>query len=146
MDKGKITMLMAGGTALRTSTSTTTRSSLKRKTYKHSGYASFNISDPKPRNIHKAQVRDRILHHAVFQVLNLIFEAGFISASFSCRVGYGTHKGVEFLQNTLRKASKNDKIPCFALNCDIKKFFDTIILYRARTVDKDNLFDFFIMI
>jgi len=99
---------------------------LKTKTYKHSEYASFNISDPKPRNISKAQVRDRILHHALFQILNPIFEAGFISASFSCREGYGTHKGVEFLQRTLRKASKNGKIPCFALKCDIKKFFDTI--------------------
>jgi retron-type reverse transcriptase len=99
---------------------------LKNKTYKHSGYLSFKISDPKPRNINKAQVRDRILHHAVFQILNPIFEAGFISASFSCREGYGTHKGVQFLQNTLRKASKNNKVPCFVLKCDIKKFFDNI--------------------
>ncbi len=99
---------------------------LKNKTYKHSGYLSFNISDPKPRNIHKAQVRDRVLHHAVFQILNPIFEAGFISASFSCREGYGTHKGVEFLQDTLRKAGRNGKISCFSLKCDIKKFFDTI--------------------
>lgn len=99
---------------------------LKSKTYKHSSYTSFNISDPKPRNIHKARARDRILHHAVFKVLNPIFEAGFISASFSCRVDYGTHKGVVFLQNILRKASKNGKVSCFALKCDIKKFFDTI--------------------
>lgn len=99
---------------------------LKRKTYRHSGYLSFKISDPKPRNIHKAQVRDRILHHAVFQILNTIFEPSFISASFSCREGYGTHKGVQFLQNTLREASKNGKVPCFVLKCDIKKFFDTI--------------------
>lgn len=99
---------------------------LKSKTYRHSEYTSFNISDPKPRNIHKAQVRDRILHHAIFQVLNPLFEAGFISTSFSCRVGYGTHKGVEYLQNILRKASKNGRISCFALKCDVKKFFDTI--------------------
>jgi retron-type reverse transcriptase len=99
---------------------------LGNKMYKHGDYRSFNISDPKPRNISKAQVRDRILHHAVFQVLNPIFEAGFISASFSCRVGYGTHKGVQYLQNALRKASRNGKVPCFALKCDIKKFFDTI--------------------
>ncbi|MCX6722073.1 MAG: reverse transcriptase/maturase family protein [Candidatus Staskawiczbacteria bacterium] len=99
---------------------------LKNKMYKHGDYHSFNIKDPKPRNIHKAQVRDRILHHAVFKILNPIFEAGFCSASFSCRVGYGTHKGVEYLQNILRKASKNGEVPCFALKCDIKKFFDTM--------------------
>ena len=99
---------------------------LKNKTYKHGPYHSFKIRDPKPRDIHKAQVRDRILHHAVFQVLNPIFEPSFISASFSCREGYGTHKGVRFLQRTLRMASKNGTVSCFALKCDLKKFFDTI--------------------
>src|SRR3989344_4393222 len=99
---------------------------LKDKMYKHGAYHSFNISDPKPRNIHKAQVRDRILHHDVFRILNPIFEPGFISASFSCREGYGTHKGVQYLQDTLRKATQNGRVSCFALKCDIKKFFDTI--------------------
>ena len=99
---------------------------LKNKTYKHGAYHAFKISDPKPRNIHKAQVRDRILHHAVFQVLNPLFEPCFISASFSCREDYGTHKGVQYLQDILRKASKNGSISCFALKCDIKKFFDSI--------------------
>jgi len=99
---------------------------LENKTYKHGAYHAFKIADPKLRNIYKAQVRDRILHHAVFQVLNPIFEPCFISSSFSCRVGYGTHKGVQYLQDVLRKVSKNGSISCFALKCDIKKFFDTI--------------------
>ena len=94
---------------------------LKDKTYKHGAYHSFNIKDPKPRNIHKAQVRDRILHHAVFRILNPIFEPSFVSASFSCREGYGTHKGVQYLQDTLRKATQNGKVSCFTLKCDIKK-------------------------
>lgn len=112
------------------------------KTYKHRPYYSFKIFDPKPRNIEKAEVRDRIVHHAVFQVLNPIFEAGFISSSFSCRVGFGTHKGVHFLQNAIRKASKNGGVPCFALKCDIKKFFDTIdhdvLLAILKRKIKDN--------
>ena len=33
--------------------------------YKHSHYEYFKISDPKPRDIHKAKVRDRLLHHAI---------------------------------------------------------------------------------
>ena len=99
---------------------------LKNKTYRHSVYHSFNICDPKPRNIHKAYVRDRVLHHAIFQVLYPIFEASFISASFSCREDYGTHKGVQYLQNKLRKVTQNGRISCFALKCDIRKFFDTI--------------------
>jgi len=120
---------------------------LKNKTYRHGRYYSFNISDPKPRNIHKAQVRDRVVHHAIFQVLNPIFEDGFIPTSFSCRIDYGTHKGVRVLQSVLRKVSRNGTRQCFALKCDIKKFFDTIdhdILFsiltrKIRDADTNNL-------
>ncbi len=42
---------------------------LKNKTYKHGVYEVFFISDPKPRSIHKATVRDRLLHHAIHRVL-----------------------------------------------------------------------------
>lgn len=118
---------------------------LKNKTYKHGLYHSFKIRDPKPRNIHKAQVRDRIFHHAIFQILNPLFEPGFISASFSCRKGYGTHKGVQHLQNILRKASKNGSISCFVLKCDIKKFFDTVdhnilvSILKKKIKDEDTI-------
>ena len=70
------------------------RRDLKNKTYKHGSYEGFYIRDPKQRHIHKALVRDRILHHAVSSVLSPIFEPTFISTSFSCRIGFGTHKGV----------------------------------------------------
>jgi len=40
---------------------------LKNKTYKHGEYRAFNISDPKPRRIHKATIRDRLLHHLIYQ-------------------------------------------------------------------------------
>lgn len=42
---------------------------LKNKTYKHCGYEAFKISDPKPRDIHKANVRDRLLHRAIYRKL-----------------------------------------------------------------------------
>src|SRR4051812_5525684 len=51
---------------------------LKNKTYIHSPYHAFNISDPKPRNIHKASVRDRLLHHAIYRVLYPYFDKKFI--------------------------------------------------------------------
>jgi RNA-directed DNA polymerase len=67
---------------------------IRGKTYRHRPYEGFYIYDPKRRHIHKASVRDRVLHHAVFKVLNPIFEPTFIPTSFSCRVGKGTHRGV----------------------------------------------------
>lgn len=99
---------------------------LKYRRYKHGAYTSFYIHDPKQRHIHKAIVRDRVLHHAVFAVLNSIFEPTFISNSFSCRVNKGTHKGIDVLDRIMRQVSSNSFKPCFVLKCDIKKFFETI--------------------
>lgn len=118
---------------------------LEQKTYKHGPYVSFYIHDPKQRQIHKAIVRDRILHHAVFNVLNPIFEPTFISNSFSCRVSKGTHKGVDSLYKKLRQVSRNGFEPCFALKCDIKKFFETVdhskllSIIHKKIKDKDTV-------
>ena len=54
-------------------------------TYRHGPYHAFRICDPQQRQIHKATVRDRIVHHAVFAALNSLFEPAFIADSFSCR-------------------------------------------------------------
>jgi hypothetical protein len=42
---------------------------LETKYYKHGPYYAFKINDPKPRDIHKAKVRDRIVHHAIYKIL-----------------------------------------------------------------------------
>ncbi len=99
---------------------------LRGKYYRHGPYRGFWIRDPKIRRIHKATVRDRVLHHAIFKILNPVFEPTFIASSFSCRIGKGTHKGVEYLKHSLRAVSANGTRPCFALKCDVRKFFDTI--------------------
>lgn len=99
---------------------------LKRGTYRHGPYTGFWIHDPKLRRIHKAQVRDRVLHHAVFSVLNPIFEPSFIPTSFSCRIGKGTHKGMRELARMVRAESRNYTRPCYVLKCDVRKFFDSI--------------------
>ena len=99
---------------------------LTTKQYKHQPYTGFYIRDPKVRHIHKASARDRILHHAVFRILNPIFDKIFIPTSFSCRIGKGVHKGVLAVERMIRAESKNFTRPCFALKCDVQKFFDTI--------------------
>ncbi|MCA9351883.1 group II intron reverse transcriptase domain-containing protein [Patescibacteria group bacterium] len=99
---------------------------LKAKIYQHGSYTNFYIRDPKVRYISKASVRDRIVHHALFRVLSTIFEPTFIATSFSCQIGKGNHEGVEVLAQLARKVSQNYTKPCFALKCDIKKFFDSV--------------------
>ncbi len=96
------------------------------RTYKHSGYSSFFVQDPKLRHIHKALVRDRVLHHAIVKHINPIFEKTFIHDSYSCRKDKGTHRGVEQLIRYARIVSKNNTQPCWILKCDIRKFFASV--------------------
>jgi len=94
--------------------------------YRHGGYQCFNIVDPKPRVIHKANVRDRILHRAVYRILYPFFDRKFISDSFSCRIGKGTHRAVLRFRTFARKVSRNNAKTAWVLKCDIKKFFASI--------------------
>jgi retron-type reverse transcriptase len=96
---------------------------LKNKLYTHGGYEFFKILDPKPRDIHKASVRDRLLHHAIYRVLESHFDRKFIFDSYSCRNGKGTHCAIDRLNFFARKVSKNNTKQCWVLKCDIRKFF-----------------------
>lgn len=99
---------------------------LKNKTYKHGEYKSFKISDPKPRDIHKSSVRDRLLHHAIYRVFYPHFDNRFICDSYSCRFGKGTHKAIQRFKYFAGKVSKNNTKTCWILKCDIRKFFANI--------------------
>jgi len=95
-------------------------------TYKHGGYQAFKINDPKPRDIHKAAVRDRLFHHAIYRKLYPFFDRTFIADSYSCRLEKGTHKAIHKLQQFFYKVGKNNTKTCWVLKCDIKKFFANI--------------------
>ena len=99
---------------------------LKDKTYAHGNYEAFNISDPKPRNIHKACVRDRLLHHAIYRQLCPFFDHKFIYHSYSCQRNKGTHKALDAFTKLARKISANHTKTVWVLKCDIKKFFASI--------------------
>lgn len=95
-------------------------------TYLHGGYQAFKISDPKPRDIHKATVRGRLLHHAIYRKLYPFFDKTFIADSYSCRNGKGTHKAIGKFQEYFYKVSQNNTKTCWILKGDIKKFFANI--------------------
>lgn len=96
------------------------------KVYKHGEYFAFKISDPKPRNIHKASVRDRLLHHAIYRVLYPFFDKTFTPDSYSCRLSKGTHRALRRFEYFARKVSNNHTKTCWVLKCDIRKFFASI--------------------
>ena len=114
---------------------------LKTKTYSHSDYIPFFITDPKLRYIHKACIKDRIFHQAVFRVLYPIFDRSFIYDSFSCRVNKGTHRAVIRLNKFCNKLSRNNSRNIYALKCDIKKFFDSVDQKTLLEIIKRKVYD-----
>src|ERR1035437_1233000 len=114
---------------------------LKNKIYTHGVYYAFNISDPKPRIIHKATVRDRLLHHLIYQELYEYFDSKFIHDSYSCRLEKGTHKAINRFRDFFRKVSRNNTKTCFVLKCDIRKFFANIDHDILKTILSKCLFD-----
>ena len=119
--------------------------SLRDRTYIPGGYKQFYVRDPKLRLIHKASVRDRVVHHIVSRELEKIFEPTFYAHSYSCIKNKGTHKGVRAIQSMARKVSKNNTKTCWVLKCDIKKFFASVNhnallrIVSRRISDKDFL-------
>jgi len=99
---------------------------LKRRVYRHGSYEAFSVNDPKPRSIHKASVRDRLLHHTVYRVLYPYFDSRFTFDSYSCRNYKGTHRAVERFRYFAKKVSMNHRRTCWVLKCDVKKFFASV--------------------
>jgi retron-type reverse transcriptase len=121
------------------------QSELASRCYTHGGYEHFVVTDPKRRDIHKASVRDRLVHHAVYRILYPYFDNKFISDSYSCRNNKGTHKAIAQFRKYAGSVSENNTKTCWVLKCDIKKFFasidQTILLtiLEQSIIDKDTL-------
>lgn len=99
---------------------------LENLTFMHGGYDAFKISDPKPRDIHKAKVRDRVLHHAIYRQLHSFFNKTFIADSYSCQLGKGVHKALNKFRAFGLKSGRNNTKTVWILKCDIRKFFASI--------------------
>lgn len=118
--------------------------SLANHTYEHGTYSAFNISDPKPRNIHKAAVRDRVLHHLIYKELYPYFDRKFIYDSYSCRENKGTHRALDRFKYFAGKVSRNNSRTCYVLKCDVKKFFasidhETLIKVLKRHIEDSDI-------
>lgn len=102
------------------------RADLLNGTYQHGDYFAFKISDPKPRDIHKASVRDRLVHHAIYRQLYPFFDSTWVADSYSCRDNKGTHRAMNRFRKFGYQVSKNHTRTCWVLKCDVRKFFASI--------------------
>ena len=66
----------------------------------------FIVNKPVKREIFAADFRDRVVHHLVVSKLNPLFEKAFIHDSYACRVGKGTHFGIQRVDRFIRQCSK----------------------------------------
>lgn len=91
-------------------------------------YNHFIVCEPKKRHIAAPSFHDIVVQHAIFNIINPLFEKQFIFDSYACRIGKGTHFGVKrikkFLQANHSFVTNNQ--PIYFLKCDIARFFPSI--------------------
>jgi len=92
---------------------------LSTQRYCPGAYRSFSIYDPKPRMISAAPFRDRVVHHAMMNVIESILQRSLIFDTYANRVDKGTHRAIRRFQYYMQQYR-------FVLKCDIKKYFPSI--------------------
>lgn len=109
--------------------------------YKTSEYTIFTIYEPKERIIFKLPYRDRVVHHAVMNVLELVFVSTFTADTYSCIKKRGIHAA----QKALKAALNDVEATQYCLKLDIKKFYPNVDhcimkqLIRKKIKDTDLL-------
>lgn len=98
---------------------------LKNESYVVGEYYQFKVYEPKERLIHALPFKDRVVQHAIHNVISPIFEKTFYPCSYACRKNKGTHKGVKAVQATIRKLAKKGEV--FYLKMDFSKYFNSIV-------------------
>ncbi|MCB9108832.1 MAG: group II intron reverse transcriptase domain-containing protein [Anaerolineales bacterium] len=89
------------------------------QTYRPGPYTSFTIHEPKRRLISAAPFRDRVVHHALCNLIEPIFDRGFIFDSYANRLGKGTHRALQRCQQFARRYR-------YVLQGDVEQFFPAI--------------------
>ncbi len=114
------------------------------KMYSPGRYREFVVYEPKRRIIQAPSFKDRVVHHALCNVIEPVFDKRFIYDSYACRKGKGTHAGVERTIYFLRKLAESSP-RTYCLKADISSYFPSIehtvlkMLVRKKISCKDTL-------
>jgi len=99
---------------------------LKNQTYQPKPMQVFILRDPKTRKISKSDFRDRIVHHTICNIIELVFDKTFIYDNCANRKNKGSLFALRRFDEFSRKVSKNNSRKCFILKADIKHYFQEI--------------------
>lgn len=102
--------------------------------YRPGPYRTFLIYDKKLRYISAAPFRDRVVHHALCQVIEPIFDRSFLHDSYACRKGKGTHAAVERASSYARRFR-------YVLKCDVEKYFPSIDYAILQDLIAERIWD-----
>lgn len=121
----------------------TIRNDILGLTYEPSEYQYFKVYEPKERRIMALPFYDRVIQHAINNVLEPIFNQRFISHSYACRKGKGMHAASDTLQKWLYEWQKfHPDEPLYAIKADIHHYFQSInheiLKAEIRKVIKDT--------
>jgi len=106
---------------------------LENGTYSPKPSIAFIVNKPVKREIFAADFKDRVVHHWLINKLNPYLENHFIADSYSCRIGKGTHFGINRIDEFIKDCSKNYSEDAYILKLDVQGFFMHInrkILYK----------------
>lgn len=109
------------------------------KTYRTSPYRQFYVYEPKQRLIMALPFRDRVIHHALCNVIAPIFEKSFIYDSYACLIGKGIHKASTRLTQFLRTARTKWGDSVYCLKLDVSKFFPTVNHHILASILKKKI-------
>src|SRR3989344_4172049 len=96
------------------------------QTYQPKPLKTFIIRDPKLRKISKSDFRDRIVHHALINIIEPIFDKIFIYDNYANRKNKGNSNALLRLKSFIKKVSKNNNKKVYCLKCDVKHYFENI--------------------
>nr|AQS33640.1 hypothetical protein [uncultured archaeon]AQS34295.1 hypothetical protein [uncultured archaeon]AQS34736.1 hypothetical protein [uncultured archaeon] len=114
---------------------------LKSQTYKPKPLTTFVLRDPKTRVISKSDFRDRVIHHALLNVIRPAFESSFFYDSCANQIGKGTLFAIKRFDIFARKATHNFTAPGFCLKADIKHYFDEVSHEILLEIIKEKIQD-----
>ena len=107
---------------------------LANQAYRPGAYYSFYIRDPKRRLISAAPFRDRVVHHALCNLIEPVFEGTFIGDSYANRAGKGTHAALDRAQAFARRYP-------YVLQCDVRQFFPSVDHFILKEILARKLAD-----
>jgi hypothetical protein len=113
------------------------RDELCSESYRPRGYCNFTVHEPKQRKISAAPFRDRVVHHALMNIIGPLLERQFIFDSYANQVGKGTHRALDRCTYFMRRHA-------YVLPCDVTQFFPSIdhnVLRKilARTIGDERV-------